>query len=69
MIETRYTVPDMSCAHCKSAIEDSLNEVSGVEKAVADPDAKIVEVAYREDLVSDVQIKAAIEEAGYNVAT
>ena len=69
MIETRYTVPDMSCVHCKGAIEDSLNEVSGVEKAVADPDAKVVEVAYREDQVNEDRVRTAIEEAGYTVAS
>ncbi len=68
MIETRYTVSDMSCAHCKGAIEESLNELSGIEKATADPDTKIVEVSYREDRVNDGKVKAAIEEAGYTVA-
>ncbi|CAN5647645.1 heavy-metal-associated domain-containing protein [soil metagenome] len=68
MIETRYSVPDMSCAHCKSAVEDSLSEVSGVEKATADPDTKVVEVSYREDQVGEDQVKAAIEQAGYTVA-
>lgn len=68
MIEAKYTVPDMSCAHCKSAIEDELRGISGVEKAAADPDSKIVEVAYDEDQVDEARVKAAIEDAGYTVA-
>ncbi len=68
MIEAKYEVPDMSCAHCKSAIEDSLNEISGVEEASADPDSKVVEVAYDEDQVGEDKIKAAIEDAGYTIA-
>lgn len=68
MTEAKYNVPDMSCAHCKAAIEDSLNGLSGVEKATADPDSKTVEVTYREDRVGEDQIKAAIEDAGYTVA-
>ena len=68
MTEAKYTVPDMSCAHCKSAIEDSLNGLSGVERAMADPDSKIVEVAYSEDRVGEEEIKGAIEDAGYTVA-
>lgn len=68
MIEAKYTVPDMSCAHCKSAIEDSLNEVSGVEKANADPDSKLVEVEYDEGQASEDKVKGAIEDAGYTVA-
>jgi copper ion binding protein len=68
MTEAKYTVPDMSCAHCKAAVEDSLNELSGVEKATADPDSGIVEVAYSEDRVGEEEIKGAIEDAGYTVA-
>ena len=68
MIEAKYNVPDMSCAHCKSAIEDSLNELSGVEKANADPDSQVVEVEYDEDQVGEDKVKAAIEDAGYTIA-
>ncbi len=68
MIEAKYTVPDMSCAHCKSTIEDSLNELSGVEEATADPDSQVVEVAYDENRVGENEVKAAIEDAGYTIA-
>lgn len=68
MIETVYTVPDMSCGHCKAAIEDSLNDLSGVEKADAEPDAGTVEVVYDEIRVDGGRIKGAIENAGYTVA-
>lgn len=68
MIEAKYEVPDMSCTHCKDSIEDSLNGVSGVEEATADPDSKVVNVAYDEDQVGEDEIKAAIEDAGYTVA-
>ena len=68
MIEAKYTVPDMSCAHCKSAIEDSLNELSGVEKATADPDSKVLEVEYDENQVEEERIKSAVEDTGYSIA-
>lgn len=68
MTEAKYNVPDMSCAHCKAAIEDSLNELPGVEKATADPDSGLVAVAYSEDRVGEEEIKVAIEDAGYTVA-
>lgn len=68
MTETTYNVPDMSCAHCKAAIEESLGELSGIGHANADPDSKQVEVSYDEGRVSTDQIKGAIEEAGYTVA-
>ncbi len=68
MTEAKYNVPDMSCAHCKAAIEDSLNELSGVEKATADPDSGIVEVEYDENQVDKGRVKGAIEDAGYTIA-
>jgi copper ion binding protein len=67
LIEAKYEVPDMSCVHCKSSIEESLREVSGVRKAKADPDSKVVEVEYDEGQVGEEAVKAAIEDAGYSV--
>lgn len=67
MAETTYSVPDMSCAHCKAAVEGELNKLAGVEQAIADPDNGTVEVAYREEQVTGEQLKGAIEEAGYSV--
>ena len=56
MIEAKYTVPDMSCDHCKSAIEDSLNELFGIEKAVADLNSQMVEVKYDENQVDEERV-------------
>ena len=33
MTEKTLNVPDMSCGHCKAAVEGELNKLSGVEKA------------------------------------
>lgn len=67
MTDVKLTVPDMSCGHCKAAIEGELGKLPTV-KANADPDTKIVEVSYDESRVGEQEIKAAIEEAGYTVA-
>ena len=68
MIEKTFNVPDMSCGHCKAAVEDELNELPGVEKANADVARGTVEVSYDEGTLSLEDLKAAIEEAGYTVA-
>jgi copper chaperone len=68
MIEKRFRVPDMSCAHCKSAIESELNRLSGVERSNADVERGVVEVFYDEHRVSTEQLVGAVEEAGYTVA-
>ena len=68
MTEKTFNVPDMSCGHCKAAIEGELNKLSGVEAASADIEKGIVEVAYDESRVGNEQLVEAIEEAGYTVA-
>ena len=68
MTEKTLGVPDMSCGHCKAAIEGELNKLSGVRKANADVEKGAVEVTYDERTVTSEDLKDAIEEAGYTVA-
>jgi copper chaperone len=67
MTEKTLRVPDMSCGHCKAAVEGELNKLSGVERANADFEKGTVEVSYDEGVVSTEDLKEAIEEAGYTV--
>ncbi len=67
MTDTTFEVPDMSCAHCKAAVEGELNKLSGVENSNADFEKGIVEVRYDEDWVTTDELKGAVEEAGYSV--
>ncbi len=68
MIEKTFNVPDMSCGHCKAAVEGELNKLSGVESSLADVEKGTVEVRYDEGTVTTEDLKGAIEEAGYTVA-
>jgi copper chaperone len=68
MTEKTFNVPDMSCGHCKAAVEGELNRLSGVKKANADIEKGTVEVSYDEGTVTTEDLKGAIEEAGYTVA-
>ena len=68
MTEKTLKVSDMSCGHCKMAVEGELNKLSGVEYSKADVEKGIIEVSYDEGKVSTEQLKHAIEEAGYTVA-
>jgi copper chaperone len=65
MTDVTFKVPDMSCAHCKAAVEGELNKLSGVESSNADVEKGTVEVRYDESRVNDEQLVKAIEEAGY----
>jgi copper chaperone len=68
MTEKTFNVPDMSCGHCKAAVEGALNKRSGVERANADIVNGTVEVSYDERTVNTEDLLGAIEEAGYTVA-
>ena len=68
MTAKTFKVPDMTCAHCKAAVEGELNRLPGVERANADVENGAVEVTYDEGTVSTEDLKGAIEEAGYTVA-
>ena len=68
MKEATFKVPEMSCGHCKAAIEGELGRLSGVERSNADLEKGVVEVRYDEGLVSADELKGAIEDAGYIVA-
>lgn len=59
------SVPDISCAHCKAAIESAVGEVSGVAGVQVDIEAKTVSV---EGAPSTDAVVAAIADAGYDVA-
>lgn len=60
-----YSVPGISCGHCKAAIEGEVGKLSEVERVVVDVDTKMVEVSGE---ATDEELRRAIEEAGYDVA-
>jgi copper chaperone len=64
--ERTYTVPGMSCDHCKAAVSAEVNKVQGVEGVEVDLDSK--KVVVRGSGVSDDAVRAAIDEAGYEAA-
>jgi copper ion binding protein len=59
-----YSVPGISCDHCKHAIEAEVGAVAGVSDVVVDVDARSVSVQGGDDAA----IRAAIDEAGYDIA-
>jgi copper chaperone len=65
--ETRvYTVPDIHCEHCVASIREEVSEIAGVEAVEVDLESKLVTV--QGSVLDDAAIRAAIEEAGYDVA-
>tara|TARA_B110000196_G_scaffold37251_1_gene27821 strand:+ start:798 stop:1004 length:207 start_codon:yes stop_codon:yes gene_type:complete len=60
-----FDVPDISCDHCKRAIEEAVSAVWEVDSVVVTVDRRVVEVA---GVASDDAVIAAIQLAGYEVA-
>jgi copper chaperone CopZ len=59
-----YSVPDISCDHCKRAIEGEVSTVADVTAFYVDVDAKLVTVTGGDDAA----IRVAIDEAGYDIS-
>jgi copper chaperone len=63
MTTRTYTVPGISCDHCKRAIETEVAAVDDVTGVEVDVDTRTVRVAGGDDTA----VRAAIDEAGYDV--
>ena len=60
------SVSSMSCTGCEQNVETALQNLDGVTRVEADHEADTVEIV-TEDSVADDDIRAAIEDAGYDV--
>jgi copper chaperone CopZ len=61
-----YTVDGMSCGHCVSSVTEEVTGVAGVTDVQVDLEAGKVTVTSEGD-VDDTSVRAAIDEAGYEV--
>ena len=65
-METTYTVNGMTCAHCTLSVREEVEEVAGVR--AVDVDLASGRMVVSGDGVDDAAVRAAVEEAGYEVA-
>lgn len=64
MSTTIYTVPGISCGHCKMAIEGEVGRLANVDSVNVDVETKLVAVTGG---ATEEAVRAAIDEAGYEV--
>lgn len=64
--ERTYIVEGMTCGHCKLSVSEEVADIRGVESVEVDLPARRLTV--RGEEVSDAEVRAAVEEAGYRVA-
>ncbi|PSQ19213.1 heavy metal transporter [Halobacteriales archaeon QS_8_69_26] len=60
-------VTGMACGGCEQNVESALGKVEGVTRVDADHEEGAVEVVADDD-VTDEDVEATIEDAGYDVA-
>jgi copper chaperone len=65
--ELNYSVPGVSCQHCVGAVTEEVEQVRGVESVVVDLDSKRVKV--KGASIDDGAVRAAIDDAGYDIAS
>ncbi|MDR2176785.1 MAG: copper ion binding protein [Treponema sp.] len=66
-MKTTLKIEGMSCDHCVKHVTKALEELSGVKSAAVSLEEKSAVVDH-EDAVTLAAMKAAVEEAGYEVA-
>jgi copper chaperone len=67
MAEATYSVTGMTCDHCVRAVETEVGRVAGVTSVSVDLDAGQVTLV-SEDPVDRDAVRAAVEEAGFELA-
>ena len=65
-METKFTVPEISCGHCKETIESTIDSLKNVEAVNVDIDQKSVEVKSSSDLDLSL-VSNMLDEQGYTV--
>jgi copper ion binding protein len=66
MIETSYTVTGMTCEHCVRSVTEEVGAIDGVTEVSVDLPTGSVTVRSTET-VDETAVRAAVEEAGYQV--
>jgi len=69
MEQSTLTVEGMTCRNCASTVEKSVEKLDGVNHVKVDLDNGNVDVEYNPSSVNLSEIKSAIEDSGYEVAS
>jgi copper chaperone len=67
MSTAEYTVTGMTCGHCATSVTEEVQEIAGVTDVVVDLASGGLKVN-SDQPVSDADVKAAVEDAGYQLA-
>jgi copper chaperone len=62
-----FTVTGMTCQHCVASVTEEVQEVEGVTEVAVDLSSGRLTVTSEQPL-SEADVRAAVEEAGYQLA-
>ena len=65
---TKFSVPEISCDHCKSTIINTLSTVDGIELVEVNIEAKDVTLNSSEEIDLDL-VKSLLDKQGYTVVS
>ena len=65
---TKFSVPEISCDHCKSTIVNTLSTVDDIELVEVNIEAKDVTLKSSEEIDLDL-VKSLLDEQGYTVVS
>ncbi|MBL1079535.1 heavy-metal-associated domain-containing protein [Nocardia sp. 2] len=68
MATSTYTVTGMTCGHCVGSVQKEIGKIDGVTSVDVDLASGLVKVESSSAL-ADADVVAAVDEAGYQVAS
>lgn len=64
-MKQNFSIKGMSCNHCVAKVEESINELPGVQKVKINLKKELGTVKFDESLVDAQQIATKVTETGY----
>ena len=68
MSQSTYTVTGMTCGHCVASVTEEITDIDEVTDVAVDLPTGAVTVTSNQ-LLDQAQVRAAVEEAGYQLAS
>ena len=68
MTTSTYTVTGMTCEHCVGAVREEVGRIPGVTDVAVDLPSGVVTITSEQPVSAD-QVRAMVDEAGYELAS
>lgn len=68
MVKKTYKIPDMHCSACVMRLESIEDTLSGIHDIHASYHKQHLEVEFDDQVVSDEEIRRAVQKLGYTIA-